>query len=88
MTDNPNEKRSGGKTVPPHELEAQAAREKMARLRALRMAHEAANGPVAVDKTPVARSAPRKTKKESKKAAKSVSLSDWLSTQEDSGRRK
>jgi hypothetical protein len=88
MADNPDEKRSGGKTLPPHEAEAQAVRDKMARLRALRLAHEAANPSAAADKAPAARSGPRRTKKESKKTTKSVSLSDWLSTQEDSGRRK
>jgi hypothetical protein len=88
MADNPDEKRSGGKTLPPHEAEALAAREKMARLRALRLAHEAANPSAAVDKAPAARSGPRRTNKGKKGSTKSVSLSDWLSTQEDSGRRK
>jgi hypothetical protein len=77
MPDNPNEKRPGAKELSPQEAEAQAVREKTERLRALRLAHEAAN--------PV-RSAPRqKTKKGSAKAAP---LSDWLSAQDQSGRRK
>jgi hypothetical protein len=88
MADNPDEKRSGGKTLPPHESEALAVREKMARLRALRLAHEAANPSSAVDRAPAARSGPRKTRKEKKEPTKGVSLSDWLSTQEQTGRRK
>jgi hypothetical protein len=86
MPDNLNEKRTGAKELPPQEAEAQAVREKMARLRALRLAHEAANPTAVADKAPPVRSAPRqKTKKGS---ARTVSLSDWLSDQEQTGRRK
>ncbi|HSR77758.1 MAG TPA: hypothetical protein VLN57_14350 [Xanthobacteraceae bacterium] len=86
MPDNPNEKRPGAKELSPQAAEAQAVREKMARLRALRLAQEAANPPVA-KQAPIARSsAPRQKGK--KKTARGVSLSDWLSDQEQSGRRK
>ena len=85
MADNPNEKRNGANAKSLQEAEAQAAREKMARLRAMRLAHEAANPPVA--KASAARSAaPRQKGK--KAPARSVSLSDWLSDQEQTGRRK
>jgi hypothetical protein len=85
MPDNPNEKRPGAKELSPQDAEAQALREKTARLRALRLAHEAAN-PTAVEMAAPARSPPRqKTKKGS---AKAVPLSDWLSAQDQSGRRK
>jgi hypothetical protein len=84
MADNPNEKRNDASAKSLQEAEAQAAREKMARLRAMRLAHEAANPPAA-KQAPTGRSAaPRqKGKKEP-----SVSLSNWLSDQEQSGRRK
>jgi hypothetical protein len=52
----------------------------------MRLAHEAANPPD-IKKAPAARSAaPRQKGK--KAAARSVSLSDWLSDQDESGRRK
>jgi len=73
------------KTMPQHEIDAQATREKMARLRALRLAHEAAN-PTARKPTPVKRTATRKSAEKSAQKS-SVSLSDWLSTQEKEGRR-
>jgi hypothetical protein len=84
MANNPNEKRNGASAKSLQEAEAQAVREKMARLRAMRLAHEA-NLPAA-KQTSVMRSAPRKTDR--KKPGKSVPLADWLSTQEESGRRK
>jgi len=85
MTDNANDKRSGAKAMSPQAAEAQALREKIARLRALRLAHEGAN-PTIADKAPAARSSPRK--KEKKQPTKAVPLADWLSTQDQSGRRK
>jgi hypothetical protein len=85
MADNPNEKRNGASAKSLQEADAQAAREKMARLRAMRLAHEAANPPV-TKKPPTERSAPREKGK--KKPAENLSLSDWLSDQEQSGRRK
>ena len=85
MADNPNDKHNGATAKTMQETEAQAAREKMARLRAMRLAHEAAKPPVA-KKAPAERSAPRQKGK--KKPAGNLSLSDWLSDQEQSGRRK
>jgi hypothetical protein len=86
MADDPNEKRNGASAKSLQEAEAQAVREKMARLRAQRIAHEAANPPAAKQTSAARSAAPRqKTKKE---PAKSLSLSDWLSDQEQSGRRK
>jgi hypothetical protein len=73
------------KTVPQHEIDAQMTREKMARLRALRLAQEAANPAARKPATSAKRTG---TKKSAGKAGeKSVSLSDWLTTQEKQGRR-
>jgi hypothetical protein len=77
-----NEKDSGAKAPPSREAEAQALRDKTARLRALRLAHEATN-PVAGAKT-----APTRSRTGKKTSAKSVPLSDWLNAQEQQGRRK
>jgi hypothetical protein len=81
MADGSNDKRAGAKTRLPQEAEAQAVRDKTARLRALRLAHEAATKP-AVDK--VVRPSARKKEP----AAKAVPLSDWLDGQDQQGRRK
>jgi hypothetical protein len=85
MADNPNENRNGTSAKSLQEAEAQAVREKMARLRAMRLAHEATN-PAVAKKAPADRSAPRQKGK--KGPAGNLSLSDWLSDQEQSGRRK
>jgi hypothetical protein len=83
--DGDNSQRPSGKTVPQHEIDAQITREKMARLRALREAQEAANGPAVKPTTVRKRTG---SKKASGKAPdKGKSLSDWLSTQEKEGRR-
>ena len=86
MADDPNEKRNGVSAKSLQEAEAQAVREKMARLRAQRIAHEAANPPVAKQTSAARSAAPRQKTK--KGPARSLSLSDWLSDQEQSGRRK
>jgi len=83
--DGDNSQRSSGKTVPQHEIDAQITREKMARLRALRLAQEAANGP-AVKPAAGSKRTARKTAS-GKSSAKTKSLSDWLTTQEKEGRR-
>jgi hypothetical protein len=76
--------RAGTKAVPQHELDAQALREKTARLRELRLAQEAATGKTASG-PPVRRAA---TKNAPRKAGqKSVPLSEWLATQQKEGRR-
>jgi len=87
MQDSFKEKRekAGSKAMSQLEMDAQLIREKTARLRALRLAHEAANGPV----TP-AKPAPRKQaakKKPAKSTEQTKSLADWLATQENQGRR-
>jgi hypothetical protein len=78
-----NEEDSGAKAPPSRGAEAEAVRDKIARLRALRLAHEAANPPAGA-KAGTGRS--RVAKKTP--AAKSVPLSDWLNDQEQQGRRK
>ena len=69
------------------EIDAQLIREKTARLRELRLAQEAANGGAAV-RAPVRSSAPAAKKKQARKPGeKGPSLSDWLDTQQNQGRR-
>jgi hypothetical protein len=85
MADQPNNKHPGAKPLSQFEAEAQALREKTARLRALRLAHEATTKPVAEKRSAPRSGAGKKTKRE---PAKSVPLADWLSAQEDTGRRK
>jgi hypothetical protein len=76
--------RSGGKTVPQHEIDAQATREKMARLRELRLAQQGANGTAG----PATAGKSAGTKKGVRKSVeKTVSLSAWLTTQQKEGRR-
>lgn len=88
MTDDKRANKPAG-GPPQHEIEARALREKSARLRELRLAHEAANGPP-VRKVPTAK--PRKSSGGGgsgggKTKARSVSLADWLNTQDREGRR-
>lgn len=70
---------SGINAIPQHEVDARLLREKTARLRELRLAREAtaaaAAGPVAGKKKP------------GKPREKTRSLSDWLVTQQNEGRR-
>jgi hypothetical protein len=76
---------AGAKAIPQHEADAQLLSEKTARLRELRLAHEAANagaGSFAVA------GGQKSIKKKSRKAGeKAPSLSDWLATQQNEGRR-
>jgi hypothetical protein len=76
--------RPGGKTMPQHEIDAQITREKTARLRALRLAQEAANGTTVKS---AARGKRAAGKASGKSPEKGKSLSDWLSMQEKGGRR-
>ena len=73
----------GKRAIAEYEADGIAAREKMARLKALRLARDAANGgPPA----PVRKSA--RTKKPAKPEKRATgSLSDWLKDRENSGRR-
>jgi hypothetical protein len=75
-------KPAGAKSLPQHEIDAQLAREKMARQRALRLAAEAGKPAVA---TPARRTAGKKTS--AKSDAKARPLSEWLDAQEKEGRR-
>jgi hypothetical protein len=81
MADDSNERRAGGKAMTPQEAEAQAVRDKIARLRALRLAQEVTQPNAG--KTP-ARASTRKKQP----PAKSTPLADWLSAQDQQGRRK
>ena len=87
MADSLKKKRNpaGVDAIPQHEADAQLLREKTARLRELRLAHEAGNagtGSFAVA------GGQKSTKKKSRKAdERAPSLSDWLATQQNEGRR-
>jgi hypothetical protein len=94
MPDSLKDKR--GKPLSQLEQDAQALHDKTARLRELRLAHEAANGvtkPALQSRpAPARRAAKSGTSKagggKSGKASKERgSLADWLATQEDQGRR-
>jgi hypothetical protein len=88
MADLFKEKRekAGTKVMSQLEIDAQLMREKTARLRELRLAQEAANG--AARSTPSRTSRPTaKKKKSGKSGEKGPSLSDWLDTQQNQGRR-
>jgi hypothetical protein len=74
--------REGGR-VPDYETAAQAIREKTARLKALRLAREAAE-PKPSPSKPSASKGSRSAKKSTKS---SVPLSEWLDDQKGSGRR-
>jgi hypothetical protein len=90
MPDSLKDKR--GKPLSQLEADAQALHEKTARLRELRLAHEAAN-PTAKPAPPSRPAAARKSKSGGAKSGKSGagkdrgSLADWLATQDDQGRR-
>jgi hypothetical protein len=74
------------KATPPHEPAAEALRQKMTRLRELRLAQEAAQRPAA---TPTKRpeQAPKKSKGQTARSRK-VTLTEWLAEREfDGGRR-
>jgi hypothetical protein len=88
MPDSSKDKR--GKQVSQLELDAQTLHEKTARLRELRLAHEAANPSAkpAPQSRPAAARKPGKSKSGKSGAGKDRgSLADWLASQEDQGRR-
>jgi hypothetical protein len=73
------------KAIPQHEVDARLLHEKAARLKELRLAHEATN---AQPGSPAVVSGQKKLKKRTAKFAdESQSLSDWLTTQQNEGRR-
>jgi hypothetical protein len=92
MPDSMKDKR--GKPLSQLEQDAQALHEKTARLRELRLAHEAANGAAQPQSRPAPARKPARSGTSKSGAAKSGkaskergSLADWLATQEDQGRR-
>jgi len=86
MADPSEKKRNPAR--PPHAAVSPCARllrEKAARLKELRLAHEATNAQAG---SPAVVSGQKKLKKRTGKFAdKSQSLSDWLTTQQNEGRR-
>jgi hypothetical protein len=87
MGDDPNDKRQTATAKSLQDAAAEAIREKTARLRAMRLAHEAANPPAASAGKSTGRAGAR-AKNAKKPAAKGAPLSDWLSAQEQEGRRR
>jgi hypothetical protein len=90
MPDSSKDKR--GKQQSQLELDAQALHEKTARLRELRLAHEAANPaqPASPSRPAAARKSAKSGTSRAGKSGKSKdrgSLADWLATQDDQGRR-
>jgi len=76
----------GKKAMADYEAQAAAVRAKTERLRALRLAREAADGPAAPKKVAVLRtSSPKSPRSRGKRQA--GSLSDWLKDQERGGHR-
>jgi hypothetical protein len=82
---------AGPKAMSQLEADAQALREKAARLRALRLAQETVNQTgvgTAGRRTALKKSLGKSgSKSGSKSGAKSVPLSNWLTTQQNEGRR-
>src|SRR5712692_7273271 len=71
----------GKKAMSEYEAEGAAVRAKTARLRALRLARDAAN-----EKVPPTGTAPAKKKPAKQKKEKSATLSDWLKDRQGDGR--
>ena len=84
MADRPD-KGAGAKATAQYEAEAAALRAKTARLRELRLAHEAAN-PAPSKPTPTGKRTATK-KRSGKAGASSQTLSEWLTVQQNQGRR-
>ncbi len=85
MADRPDKREAAAKATAQYEAEAAALRAKTARLRELRMAHEAAN-PAPVKAAPAAKRTGAK-KKSGKAGDSSQTLSEWLTVQQNQGRR-
>ena len=73
--------------VPEYEVAAQAVREKMARLKALRLARDAAQPSVTTKSTSKGAKSARAAPKGKPGSKSSVPLSEWLDDQKGSGRR-
>ncbi|WP_111418614.1 hypothetical protein [Rhodoplanes roseus] len=88
MIDRPKDRQDGNKAVPNYEREAQALREKTERLRALRLARDGAEQPAAPAKASTGGKAKAaKAPARGKPGKSSATLSDWLKSQQDQGRR-
>ena len=85
MADRPDKREAAAKATAQYEAEAAALRAKTARLRELRMAHEAAN-PAPVKPAPAAKRTGAKTKS-GKAGASSQTVSEWLTVLQNQGRR-
>ncbi|CAL8978061.1 hypothetical protein RHODGE_RHODGE_03404 [Rhodoplanes serenus] len=85
MSDRSKDRSDGGKSVPIYEREAQALREKTERLRALRLARDGVEPAAPAKSAPARTGKPASTRGKSGKS--SATLSEWLKTQQDQGRR-
>jgi hypothetical protein len=86
MADDPNKTQDGKNALAEYEAQQQAVRAKTERLRALRLAREAATPPAPPKRTATGKARPGKSAKGSAKGS-SESLSSWLKDQQNSGRR-
>jgi len=77
--------REGQKMMAQHDADGRAVRANMEKLRALRLAKEAADA-AAAPPTPVKRAATRTSKSKTEKASP-AKLSDWLANQQKGGHR-
>jgi hypothetical protein len=82
MADDPNKNQDGKNALAEYEAQAQAVRARTERLRAQRLAREAATPPA-----PPKRTATGKVKSGSKTKGTSEKLASWLKDQQNSGRR-
>ena len=76
-------------SVPEYEIAAQAVREKMARLKALRLARDAAEpkSPVSTNSSSKGVRSVERSSRQSSASKSKASLSDWLDEQKGSGRK-
>jgi hypothetical protein len=86
MADEQNKTQDGKNALAEYEAQAAAVRAKTERLRALRLAREAAAPPPAPKRTATGKARAAKSAKGSAKGS-SESLSSWLKDQQNSGRR-
>lgn len=87
MSDRPKDRQDGNKGMPSYEREAQAMREKTERLRALRLARDGAETVAPSGSGGPAKPRGGKAPARGKASKASGTLSDWLKTQQDQGRR-
>lgn len=83
-SDRPPGQKSDGKIVPQYEIDGRAVRANMEKLRALRLAKEAAEAASALPK-PVKKAGGKRTAAAKQEKAAPAKLSDWLADQRKGG---